>query len=278
MEIPTKKALVNMARFVSLAFLISFILAVCTSCNSGGNSGGTPPPAGMAVAAQTSVTYAQKGQDKSVTWHMTVMGKGYSPNTQVTIKSGNVPLPGGDHYSGSSLTATIGPYSFGTATTDSKGNFTFSAPPPNGWFTNDNTVWNTDVHITAEQNNTGWFQAAEVNGGIFYNCLGGNDQSSTFSLTVAFPAWQPGQSYGCPSLPPTSGGSSGGGLGGCSSAGAAGCACKAGGACNSGLVCVYGSTCIACGGYGRPCCSGNSCSQGYSCQMSSAQGNAYSCF
>lgn len=261
----------TLARFVSVA-LSAAVAAMCTSCNPGG----TPPPAGMAVSAQTSVSYSDQLEGgfpaQNEVWSMTLQGQHYGPNAQVTIKSSNVP-------------GKSGTFTFGSATTGQDGSFTFSTS--GSPFTSDRSNWNVDVHVTAEENDTGWFQVAEMNGGVFVNCLPAFPTNQWYSLTVAVPDWVLGSgntppSYSCPQIPPPSGGggsgggTGGGGLGGCPSAGDPGCVCKAGGTCNTGLVCVYGSTCIACGGYGQPCCSGNSCSGSLSCKYSPAQ-NTNSC-
>lgn len=252
---------------ILFALMVVFITAACTGCNTG--CGTSAPPAGMAVSAQTSATYSEVQTQPNGFWGggsgstMTLHGQHYGPNSTVTIKSTNVP-------------GRSGVFTFGTATTDSNGSFTFSVTT--GASTSDQSNWNTDVHVTAQQDNTGWFQIAEVNGGLFVNCLPSPLQGPAFSLTVGIPPWAPGQNYSCPQLPPksTAGGGGGGGLGGCPSAGNPGCACEAGGVCKSGLVCEYGTTCIQCGGYGQPCCSGNSCSGSLSCQYSPAQ-NTNSC-
>lgn len=229
-----------------------------------------PPPANIGVAAQTQVNYWEKQVSQNAwaggnTWSLNLRGQGFAKNSPVSITSGNVP-------------GQQGQYTFGTVTTDSNGSFYFATQ--SGSFTSDKSYWNTDVHIYAKQASTTWFAIAEINGGIFVNCLPTPvepNQEQAFNVTLPVPAWSAGQSYSCPQLPPPSGGGGGGGgLGGCSGLGAPGCGCKPGGTCDSGLVCAAGSTCIACGGYGQLCCAGNSCSSGLSCQFSPAQ-NSYTC-
>jgi hypothetical protein len=144
-------------------------------------------------------------------------------------------------------------YEFGAVTTDSNGTFVFSTR--DGRYTDDQNYWNTDVGIWITEPSTGWIQEVSVNGGIFVGCNPPPfSENLSYSISFAVPLWSPGQNFSCPTLPPPSsgGGGGGGGLGGCSALGAAGCGCKPGGICNSGLVCEYGTTCIACGGgHGR---------------------------